>query len=140
MTEIIPGLFLGCLAEAAQVGASVGRRWYVLNCSGESIKGTSAAGEILEIDLFAASDRIKIRRRTVRTALAFIDAKRRQGSVLVCCHSGRSRSAGLVVAYLVHTGMSREDAEGKVLSVRPEVEISDFIRRELQKILPGISE
>ena len=55
----------------------------------------------------------------VRAAIDYIHDKLALGPVLVACAAGMSRSASMVIAYLVRTGWAADAAYRHVKSVRP---------------------
>ena len=60
-------------------------------------------------------------REQVLDAMDFIDEQLARGSVLVACTAGMSRSASMMVGYLVKTGWSAPEAIACVRQARPQI-------------------
>ena len=68
---------------------------------------------------------------------AFIDAARQDGCVFVHCNAGVSRSAAVVIAYLMSSQqMSFDDALAHLKSHRPSVRPNDGFMTALRKYTP----
>eukprot|EP00026_Physarum_polycephalum_P008812 Phypoly_transcript_08913.p1 GENE.Phypoly_transcript_08913~~Phypoly_transcript_08913.p1 ORF type:complete len:456 (+),score=104.39 Phypoly_transcript_08913:70-1437(+) len=66
-------------------------------------------------------------------AIKFIDEGRREGNVLVHCMAGVSRSASVVIAYIMHAEkVSFQVAFEKLKKARPFVHPNEAFRRQLQ--------
>lgn len=57
----------------------------------------------------------------VDRAMGFIHDQIRRGRVLVACNAGMSRSASVVIGYLVRCGWSEPEAHEAVKRARPEI-------------------
>ena len=73
----------------------------------------------------------------VESALAYVAEKIRHGKVLVACAAGKSRSASMVVGYLVRCGWSAAEAYEHLRSARPEVAP---VEKMLSAVLPITTE
>jgi membrane-associated phospholipid phosphatase len=76
---------------------------------------------------------------TLREAAAAIERARANGSVLVCCALGYSRSASAVAAWLLITGRaaSVEEAIERVRRVRPRIVLGEDARRAIEMSARG---
>ena len=62
----------------------------------------------------------------------FVESSKGRGNVLVHCFAGLSRSATMVLSYLVsHEGMRLDDAMAKLVSIRPNVHPNATFMKEL---------
>lgn len=70
-------------------------------------------------------------------AVRLADESRRQGPVLVSCALGYSRSACVIVAWLVHAGMeaSIDSAIGRLQRVRPRIVLGELHREAVRAFL-----
>ncbi|XP_013784671.2 dual specificity protein phosphatase 19-like isoform X2 [Limulus polyphemus] len=71
----------------------------------------------------------------------FIDSGRQEGGVLVHCNAGVSRSATIVVGYLMNREkLSLDEALSKVISVRPFIRPNDGFMQQLIEYEKELSE
>lgn len=66
----------------------------------------------------------------------FIDEGRRTGNVLVHCYAGRSRSATIVIAYLMYSGASFKESLALLKNCRPIIQPNSGFLRELENYQP----
>ena len=116
VNEIVPGLFLGDCTAAERPPGSVRR---IINMT-QSAGFHEGRLEYLHIDI-DDTDVAPIL-KFVDRANAFLDEGLRSSEhVLVHCQSGMSRSATLVIAFLMSRGMSLADAYETTRSARPVI-------------------
>lgn len=75
----------------------------------------------------------------IEEATAFIDAAAAQGGhVLLVCAAGASRSAAVLIGYLMRArDMSFDEADALVRSARPAVALNPGFRTQLRAMAPG---
>lgn len=70
----------------------------------------------------------------LQKGIEFIDAEiKKGGRVYVHCHWGEGRGPSMVIAYLMHTGLTFEDAYKHVRSIRSFVNLTAVQKKQLQK-------
>lgn len=73
----------------------------------------------------------------VKGALTFIGERIATGSVLVACTAGMSRSACMVIGYLVQTGWGLAEALERVRAARPKImPVAKMLESVLQAVQP----
>ena len=100
---------------------------------GKGVDGASPAGEFsyLEVDIKDLPSENLLGR--LDECVAFVENGMRGGeTVLVNCVFAQSRSAAIVVAYLMHTGLSISQATDKVREAQPTVHINPGFEAQLQ--------
>lgn len=134
---ILPGLFLGSQDAAANLEPlrSLGIR-RILNCAIDSPCFFPDVFDYLEIPLYDEED-VDLG-PALKAGVEFIEKSlASQQPVLVHCIAGASRSASVVIAYLMlKRNMSFEEAYTHVKSIRPAVQPNRGFVRHLQALKP----
>jgi hypothetical protein len=139
ITKIWDRLFLGTLWNAEQLSQSNPYSIASLvNCTDERInwapQGISEAKSI-QLD---HQDGIPYPADKVYWATEWMHWHITRGPVLVVCHAGWSRSPGMVLAYLIRSGMGYKEALFLLQSLRPQIQIANAIDLSVRQAF-GIS-
>ncbi len=71
----------------------------------------------------------------LRKGIEFIDTEiKNKGKVYIHCHWGEGRGPSMVIAYLMHTGLTFEDAYKHVRSIRRFVNLTKVQEEQLNKL------
>ncbi|XP_062000724.1 uncharacterized protein LOC133717972 [Rosa rugosa] len=105
ITKVYAG---GCGASASEDDGSGGKLLYLLEYAGKDLKLVRMGVPVRDMESENLLDYLEV-------CLDFIDKSRKEGSVLVHCFAGVSRSAAIITAYLMRTEqLSQEDALGSL--------------------------
>ncbi|XP_061997302.1 uncharacterized protein LOC133715016 [Rosa rugosa] len=107
-TKEITKVYAGGGASASEDDGSGGKLLYLLEYAGKDLKLVRMGVPVRDMESENLLDYLEV-------CLDFIDKSRKEGSVLVHCFAGVSRSAAIITAYLMRTEqLSQEDALGSL--------------------------
>lgn len=117
-------LYLGTIVNALELGKDLHKRaWAILNCTDDPGLNDLDRPGFTICNLYHR-DGLPYEIGQIHNGINFIKTSFELGSaVLVCCHAGMSRSPGMVLAYLMSTGLTYNQALRKILVARPIIQI-----------------
>lgn len=132
MTKILDRLYLGNLQNARGLAEAnpYGVR-FVFNCTPDRLEPIHN----VRISQWNLNDGVPIPYDTTLSMVHSILQQVELGPVLVCCHTGISRSPGIVAAYLTRIGMCWDDAVDFIGRRRPVVRLHHLISLSIRQAL-----
>lgn len=133
LTEVIPGVFIGSKDSESSLSALLKAGvTHILQC-GVELK-PSHGGRFVYKQLSVCDKEVEDIVSVFREAFEFIDVARETGKVLVHCAQGVSRSAAVLIGYLMHhTRISFTEALAKAQQARPVVNPNEGFVLQLRK-------
>jgi len=134
VSQILPFLYIGDEDVAADVAALTALKTkYILNTS-DDVENAFPETDIVYMNVKVADWEYEDIVQHFPKVFAFIDnaQEKRDGTVLVHCTGGVSRSSAFVIAYLMHfSKLTLREAYNRVKSMRPAIEPNEGFAKQL---------
>jgi hypothetical protein len=130
-TPIFDKLWLGTIWNAKELVVSNPGIGMVLNCTDEIILRPPSV-HMAQLGLKCG---VPIPGEKITYAIRLLHEFFQQATgrtVLVCGHSSQSRSAGVVLAYLIGTGLGFDEAHGLLLALHPKTKIHPVVLESIR--------